>query len=139
SSGDRWTLVQAMIMLPLAAILLRLTGLRGCQRLFSRFITVPYARNKQSSDLALPRAFQVSHLVGLALRHGLYSANCLQKSLVLWWLLRRQGIQSELQFGTRKESGQFEAHAWIEIEGVVVNDSGEVRRMYTTFERAIIL
>jgi hypothetical protein len=128
-----------MILLPASALLLRLTGLRGCQRLFSHFITTKTALNLQYSEAALSRAVRTNHLVSLAVRHGLCNANCLQRSLVLWWLLRRLGIQSSLHFGTRKEAGQFEAHAWIEFGGVVLNDSDEVRREYSTFDRPITL
>ena len=137
--GERWTFVQAMILLPLTALVLRLAGLRRCQRLFSRFIPHNSARKTERSEVALTRAFRISHLVGQAVRHGIYPANCLQRSLALWWLLRRRGIQSELQFGTKKESGRFEAHAWIEIAGVVLNDNNDVRRIYSAFDRPIVL
>jgi len=135
---DRRTLAQAMILLPLMALSLRLTGLRRSQRIFSRFIPHNSARKTGWSEATLTQALHISRLVGLAVRHGIYPANCLQRSLALWWLLRRQGIRSEMYIGTRKEAGRLDAHAWIEMEGVVLNDSSDVRHRYETFDREIL-
>jgi hypothetical protein len=50
-------------------------------------------------------------------------ALCLQRSLVLLWLLRRRGIESELRIGVRKDGSALTAHAWIEMAGEFLNDS----------------
>jgi hypothetical protein len=139
SSGERRTLVQAIILLPLTSLLLRLMGLRRCQRLFSYFFRQRRRRETKRLETSLTQAQDVSRMVGMAVRHGIYPANCLQRSLTLWWLLHHQKIQSELRFGARKEDGRFEAHAWIEIAGVVLNDSEDVREHYAPFDRAITL
>jgi hypothetical protein len=131
------TLAQAVILLPLTALALRLAGLRRSQRIFSRFIPRDPAWKMEWSEAALAHALRISRLVDLAARHGVYPANCLQRSLALWWMLRRRGILSDLQFGTRKASGRFEAHAWIEVAGVVLNDRDDVRLHYASFDRAI--
>lgn len=136
--GDRRTLAQAMILLPLMALALRFTGLRRSQRIFSRFIPYNSARKTGQSETTLTQAFHISQLVSLAVRHGVHPANCLQRSLALWWLLGRQGIRSELYIGTRKEGGRLDAHAWIEMEGVVLNDSSDVRHRYEPFDREIL-
>ena len=136
-SGEIVTLAQAMILLPLTALALRGAGLRRSQRIFSRLIPHDPARKTEWSEAALAKAIRISRLVDLAARHGIYPANCLQRSLALWWMLRRRGIRSELQFGTRKADGRFEAHAWIEVAGVVLNDRDDVRLHYASFDRAI--
>lgn len=61
-------------------------------------------------------------------------ATCLPQSLTLWWLLRRHGIQSELRLGVRKEGEEFKAHAWVEVDGVALNDRDDVRHRYSAFE-----
>lgn len=125
-----------MILLPLAAIALRLTGLRRSQRMFSCFF-LNSVRETERAEATLARALHISRLVGVAVRHGGCRANCLQRSLALWWLLGRKGIYSELRIGTRKEAGLLTAHAWIETEGVVLNDSSDVRCRYEPFDREI--
>src|SRR5262245_44478890 len=119
-----------MILLPLMALALRLTGLRRCQRMFSCFFLSNQVRETEPSESTLARALHISRLVGLAVRHGVCRANCLQRSIALWWLLRRKGISGELHIGTRKVAGHLDAHAWIEIEGIVLNDSSDVRHRY---------
>ena len=61
-------------------------------------------------------------MVRIAAQRGLYRFKCLDQSLVLRWLLRRQGIDARIVFGARKEDEQMEAHAWVEIEGVPISD-----------------
>lgn len=45
-------------------------------------------------------------------------ATRLRRSLVLWALLERAGVATELRLGFRKTDGVFEAHAWVELDGV---------------------
>jgi hypothetical protein len=54
-------------------------------------------------------------------------ATCLPRSLTLWWLLRRRGIESELRLGVRKDGDSIVAHAWVECEGEVVGDKEHAR------------
>lgn len=49
-------------------------------------------------------------------------ASCLRRSLALWWLLRRQGIPSEVRFGGRV-ADDVEAHAWLEVQGRALTDA----------------
>lgn len=138
-SGEIVTLAQAAILAPLTALALRAGGLRKAQRILARLIPHDPAKRVECSEAALAMAFRISHLVDLAARHGVYPANCLQRSLTLWWMLRMRGIRSDLRFGTRKADGRFEAHAWIEVAGVVLNDGDDVRLRYAPFDRAITI
>ena len=47
-------------------------------------------------------------------------ARCLEQSMVLFYLLRRRGIEATLALGV--QAHPFLAHAWLEHEGRVVND-----------------
>jgi hypothetical protein len=76
----------------------------------------------------------IAHLVDVAARHGVTSTNCLDRSLVLWWLLWRQGLASEIRFGARNGDGGFQAHAWVEHNGQVVGDREDIRRDFAPFE-----
>ena len=68
-----------------------------------------------ASALALARPV---NLVAARLR-----ATCLARSLVLRWILARRGIGTELKVGVRNEGGGLHAHAWLECDGVPVNDT----------------
>jgi len=70
---------------------------------------------------------QLSWAVGAASRFVPH-ATCLTQALVLHILLRREGLQSTLHIGVRKDSGHFEAHAWVESQDrVVIGDCGSER------------
>ena len=76
-------------------------------------------------------------MVAAAAREGVYHGRCLEQSLTLWWLLARRGLPAELHIGVRKAASGFEAHAWVELFGAVVNDADEVRQDYVPFGRDI--
>jgi len=73
-------------------------------------------------------------MVRIAADHGLVRGNCLERSLTLWWLLGRHGIETELRIGARTVLGQFEAHAWVERDGIALNDSKDVGERYSPFD-----
>ena len=60
-------------------------------------------------------------------------AACLQRSVVATWLLRRHGFAAEMVIGCR--SLPFESHAWVEIDGRVVNDLPQYQRAFTVLNR----
>jgi hypothetical protein len=73
-------------------------------------------------ETASARVLQVARVVAMASRHTPAPNSCLHRSLALWWLLRRRRFDSHLHFGARRQESGFEAHAWVEHNGVVVFD-----------------
>ena len=57
--------------------------------------------------------------------------------MTLWWLLRSAGIDGELHIGARKKDAKFEAHAWVELKGTVLNDSPDIHEHYTRFDAPV--
>jgi hypothetical protein len=82
---------------------------------------------------ALARARRLHRVVEIAARHGVARGTCLSRSLTLLELLRREGVSGELRIGVREPGATFEAHAWVEHRGVVLNDDESVRRRYAAF------
>jgi hypothetical protein len=58
-------------------------------------------------------------------------ATCLRRSLVLWFLLRCQQIDTQLRFGIRREGQQIQGHTWVEYQGQVLNDRPHIINQYT--------
>ena len=77
-----------------------------------------------------------ARMVRSAAYRSFRKASCLEKSLAVWWLLGRQGISSSVRIGTRKTGGKFEAHAWVECDGVALNEPEEPHRHYAAFDEA---
>jgi transglutaminase superfamily protein len=60
-------------------------------------------------------------------------AACLQRSAVAAWLLRRHGYDAALVIGYR--TLPFESHAWVEIDGRVVNDRPQYQKVFRVLDR----
>jgi Transglutaminase-like superfamily len=116
---------------------LRLAGFRHWKRALERLSpsTNPVAREPGESQLQA--AELIARMAAASARNLFISTNCLEQSLVLWWLLRRRGISAELRIGARKELERFEAHAWVELDSAVLNDSSAEHRHFVPFEGPI--
>ncbi len=134
---ERRLVMQALVVLPLAGVALRWLGLRRCQSVLAQLSSLEGTSSKGREEI-LRQARMTAHLVQAAAGHGPYRGTCLVQSLALWWLLRRQGIQSELRFGVRKEGNQVEAHAWVELLGLSLTDPGGIDERFTALDRAIL-
>ena len=129
-------LTQSLVLLPLAGLALRVVGLGAYQRLIDR-LSRGGKRAVDSDDPELRNQIhKTARLVEAAGKYGPYRAKCLPESLTLWWLLRRQGIESRVRLGARKNGRRMEAHAWVEFEGTPLNDSADVEQRFKPFERA---
>jgi Transglutaminase-like superfamily len=60
-------------------------------------------------------------------------ALCLQRSAATTCLLRRCGVRSELVIGAQQLP--FKTHAWVEVEGRVVNDKAYIPEIYAVLDR----
>ena len=60
-------------------------------------------------------------------------AMCLQRSAITTCLLRQYGVLAQFVVGCRKIP--FKAHAWVEVEGHVINDKKQVQEFYSVLER----
>jgi hypothetical protein len=58
---------------------------------------------------------------------------CLQRSALTTCLLRRHGVSAQMVIGCRVLP--FQGHAWVEVDGAVVNDKQMVRGLYSELDR----
>lgn len=78
---------------------------------------------------------QLTCRMARAARHySLSVGTCLQESLLLWYLLQSQGISAVIRIGVSKPGGKFEAHAWVEREGIALNQTDEQHRHFEPFD-----
>jgi len=133
---ERRIFLIALLLLPMIALGLRLRGLQVVRAVLvgrKSFIAADVVGEP------LARANAVARLVAAAARYGPYRAKCLPVALTLAWLLRRQGITTNLRLGVRKEAARLEAHAWIEFGGIPLNDTQDVHERFVAFEPVIAL
>jgi len=124
---ERWLLIQSALLLPLTAAALRVVPLRHLHHVVDRPSVHP-----RRTDMAW--ANRIAHMVAAAAAFGPYRASCLPQSLVLKFLLRRDGMRGELTYGVRRVDGHVTAHCWIELDGKPLIDSPEVRRRFAVLQ-----
>jgi hypothetical protein len=137
SGFERGVVIEATAALMATWLGLRLAGFRHWKRGLERLGPSANAIGSLQGTPEIESAEVIARMEAAAARNLFFSTNCLEQSVVLWWLLRRLGIAAELRFGARKEVGRFEAHAWVEVDSVVLNDAGAEHRHFVPFDRPI--
>lgn len=134
---ERELVFRALTFLPLTEAGLRAMGFRRWKQLIEHFSPSPPKKRILEPASQLEMAERITRAARSAERHGPGTPNCLERSLTLWWLLRREGVEGDLHIGARKCESRFEAHAWVEVRGVVLNDSPDVCKHYARFDAPI--
>lgn len=124
---ERGWLLQAVLLLPAIAIALRIAPARIIRALGDR------PRGWRRVPIDRRRAERIAHMVAAAAQYGPYRATCLPQSIVLLWLLARDGMSGELRYGVRKDR-TIAAHCWIELGGEPLIDSPAVHRHFAVLE-----
>ena len=110
--SEQYLLLRAGLLLVAAEAGLRLLPFRNL---------LAWAQNRSAHAAAEPSPERIAYLVDVAARHTLLRGSlrptCLRKSLVLCKLLSRRGRDARLVIGTGSLAGNFQAHAWVEIDG----------------------
>lgn len=135
SWSELMLLMQSLLLLPLVAFGIKFFGLR---RFYGAIANFSHKKDKLQESGGIKQARAIAKLVEIASRYGLYKPNCLQKSLLLWWLLQQRDIESELRIGVRKQKEILAAHAWVECQGCILNDRSDVDRFFPPFAGAIL-
>jgi hypothetical protein len=112
-------------------------------RLALHFISVSRLKDFGSKAIHDPRSTHLpprvtARMVRVAARRGLYRFKCLEQSLVLRWLLRRQGIDARIVFGARKEDARMEMHAWVEVDAVAISEDDGVHQRFSPLEELAV-
>lgn len=137
NGDERALILRAVVFLPLSGIGLRVFGFLRWKKLIERFSR----KNRIPGGTPLKLQFEIANRAVRAVRsaelHGPARPNCLDRSMTLWWLLRRDGVDAELHIGARKNGSRLEAHAWVELNGQVLNDTTDVHTHYARFDAPI--
>jgi Transglutaminase-like superfamily len=134
---ERALVVRAALRLCCTLAGLRLLGYRRCHALILRVSPGPREGHACGAERARERTAKLVRAAASVERNSPLKPNCLERSLALWWTLRRNGIPAELRIGGRKGDHGFEAHAWVERNGEVLNDTADVHQHYARFDAPV--
>ena len=135
SSLERGLVLEATGGLLATWVGLRLIGFRRWERALAVFAPPANATGPAQDSSVEESALLIARTQEAAARNLFLRTNCLEQSLVLWWLLRRRGIPALLRIGARKDSDRFEAHAWVQLNSQVLNDASAEHRHFVPFEK----
>ena len=128
SGADRVALLSYGVRVPVYQLALIVMGYERFQRIF-----IPSqlsGRTPKSIEYAKHHGQLVNMAVG-AIAGG---DNCLLRSVILSRHLAKRGYAPEVIFGTRKDCSSFQAHSWVEVDGLVVNDRDDIALSHALFE-----
>ena len=133
------SIAQVLFLLPVVAICMRVFGFKRTYiwlgHMASLFPVAPV-----SPESAPEKARRIAQLVIFVNQNfSFYQTVCLSESLTLWFLLHRHGIPADFRLGVRTITGRFESHAWVEYDGIVLNDLETANRIYESFDLNVIL
>jgi hypothetical protein len=153
SADERWLLAQALVLLPLTFAGVYALGVGRSQRLLTRVarcgkrcygnsLVSEMGSGKESKvfrgdEASAERASVIARIVQNAAYHGLYRVNCLPQALVVQFLLMRNDIESKVRFGARKEDGRLLAHAWVECQGIALNEAKDACKPFLPLDNAM--
>ena len=129
SGSDLWKVAGAWALLLAVDLGLRALSFRRVLQLLD---TCPKHAGTERKGDPLPLIRRYRRAVEIAARNHLYPMLCLRRSLVLRWLLARQGVPTRLRLGVRRDEGKVAAHAWLEYEGRPVTDPPDVAERFAT-------
>jgi hypothetical protein len=130
SARDCRVLLAASILLPLFWLGLRVFGL-------ARFHALVVRRELGIADLSPSDVRRHAQRVNAAARYSPFPATCLSRSLLLAWLLRRHGVATALRIGVRFTEVGLDAHAWLEWDGIPINDSLAMTQKFAPFNQPV--
>jgi len=92
----------------------------------------------KQAEIAKETAFALS----VAIKAGPWWPRCLIRSLALAWLLKRRGIPFVIRIGVPSKTAlkqgnkpvAFSAHAWVEHDGIVLNDRPDIASRFSAFD-----
>ena len=136
STPHQKVLLFSILTLPVVAIFLHTLGYNKTKSLLSRFLPAETSLHPPQGE-ELQAAHNLAGIVHTAARHNIYQANCLKQALLLWFLLGRRSIASEIKIGAQKDANsQFHAHAWVECNGEPLLDDKDTIARFSVFQES---
>ncbi len=137
TGSDRRVVLEVAVVIVATRAGLRLAGYRRWMSVLSPFfppdLTCQQMHLSSNPAQISGDANRIARMSAVVARRLFFCPSCLERSIALSCVLRRRGIDAKIHFGGRKNGEQFEAHAWVECAGTVLNDPSDEYRRFVAF------
>lgn len=121
----KWLILKALLLLLYVAVKLRISHF---EEVWDWLCSASVTSNSYTRRESLEEIGSVLNAVSTASRFSVFHVRCLEQSMVVYRLLKQRGLQVSICVGVQKHP--FCAHAWVEHDGRVINDSQQVKDKY---------
>ena len=131
SIKELWVLLEAWFIFVKWDLLISFTQYETWR---NKIILSPNLDNATSSidDATLAKQIKlIIKLSEIAARFQIRKMNCLRRCLSQQQMLKKRGFSAQMHIGVRFEEEQLLAHAWLTLQGKVINDSEDVTDRYS--------
>ncbi len=120
---ERRVAFSTLLAVPLVKMVLRTRGYAGTVRFLTRVARPP--------AVGIDQAAADSRIAQAVIRRLPLRLTCLERSLVVWWLVGGSDV-AQLRFGVAPGEGGATPsfHAWVEVAGTTLEDAGETVAAY---------
>jgi hypothetical protein len=118
--------IESSLLLLYFEFVMRLRGFKELRQILC-------SKQAKKSASRQPSVSELCHAVDLACVFYFKQVLCLQRSSATTILLRRHGVAAEMVIGAQMLP--FKSHAWVEVDGAVVNDKPYMLEIYAPMER----
>lgn len=133
--SDKLYFLGLVLLVPIIKVCLRLFGFSRVASFFKRL-----AKTEPKNNEAHWKTIgKYDDLLVFFYRFFPLKGICLPVSIAFWWLLQREGVETDLHFGMQKDGEtKLLAHAWLEYRGVPLKADKDVREKYTVFKELVL-
>ena len=117
--------------------MIRISLFRGIARTRQRFggssdspNTGKLSRNRDQASTPPLAAWRRRALALRRVSRFIPGAHCLARALALRWWMRRSGLEAVVVIGVRRTADGIASHAWVELEGIPIDESEAVIRNF---------
>lgn len=125
-ADSKWLIAQSVLILATTSAALRLIGLQRLLEIIQRMSKPPKEVEHSQKEIDV-----YASLFSAVARRWPLPLKCLGRSVALCWLLRARGIDAAVHIGVRKDDAALDAHAWVQIGELVINETDGVADRYT--------
>ena len=136
---ERRALVHAFVLLPLVKVSLVFRGFRRTHKMLS----ILNSAKNEIPEGSIPagnmtdQGQSLARVVEIAGQNLPFEIKCLPISMVTQLLLRRRGIPGDLRIGVKRFEDDFEAHAWVELDGHPLRQRADQKNQFSPFSTPI--